>query len=174
MQQVGFSLKVGQRQRFFGLQTGGASGHPVCRVEKQRLRLNPRLWAAVMQQALADLKAAAGMRAEGQPAVDAHQRGEGVGAVEGQLQADQCPQRMADDAVAGNPGLSQRLGQFVRHLCQAVSFRQGVGVIARSALVITHHLILGFQRGQLGQPVAAAAAETGNKDHHGRTLIRGR
>ena len=114
------------------------------------------------------------MRVEGQPAVDAHQRGESVGSVEGQLQADQCPQRVADDAVARDPGLSQRLGQFVRHLCQAVAFRQGVGVSARSPLVIAHHLILRFQRGQLGQPVAAASAETGNKDHHGRTLIRGR
>ncbi len=126
-----------------------------------------------MQQALADLKAAAGVGVEGQPAVNAHQRGEGVGPVEGELQADQCPQRVTHDAVADNPGFSQRLGQLVRHLRKAVPFRQGGGVIARSPLVIAHHLIFRLQRGQLGQPVAAAAAETGNKDHHGRALVRG-
>ena len=174
VQQVGFALEMGQRQRFFGLQTGGASGHPVCRVEKQRLRLNPRLRAAGMQQALADLKAAAGVGVKGQPAVDAHQRGQGVGMIQRQLQADQRPQRMAHDAIMANPGIRQRPVELVRHLGKAVALRQGVGVIARSPLVITDHLILLLQRGQLGQPVAAAAAETGNKDHHGRTLIRGR
>lgn len=38
VQQVAFALEMGQRQRFFGLQAGRTSSHPVCRVEKQRLR----------------------------------------------------------------------------------------------------------------------------------------
>ena len=174
MQKVVFSLKMGQCQGLFGLQTRGAGRHPVCRVEKQRLRLDPRLRAAGMQQALADLKAAAGVRVKGQPAVDAHQRGQGVGMIQRQLQADQRPQRMAHDAIMANPCIRQRPVELVCHLGKAVTFRQGVGVIARSPLVITNHLILLLQRGKLGQPVAAAAAETGNQDHRGRTLIRGR
>ena len=65
VQQVAFALEMGQRQRFFGLQAGRTSSHPVCRVEKQRLRLYPRLRAAGMQQTLADLKTASGMSVEG-------------------------------------------------------------------------------------------------------------
>lgn len=90
-QQIGFALKMGQRQRVLGLQPRGAGGHPVCRVEEQRLCLYPRLRAARMQQTFANVKTAAGMGIEGQPAVDADQRGEGVGLIDGQPQADQRP-----------------------------------------------------------------------------------
>lgn len=46
---------------------------------------------ARMQQTFANVKTAAGMGIEGQPAVDADQRGEGVGLIDGQPQADQRP-----------------------------------------------------------------------------------
>ena len=146
-QQVGFTLKVRQPQRFFRLQTRRAGGHPVCRIEKQRLRLYPRLRATGMQQPFADLKAASGMSIQRQPAVDAHQRCEGIGVVERQLQADQRPQRMADHAVAGDAERGQGLCQLTGHLRQGVIFRQGVRVIAGATLVVTDHLVLLFQRG---------------------------
>lgn len=86
-----FCPEVGQCQSLFGLQTRRAGGHPVGRVKKQRLCLYPRLCAACMKQAFADLETASGMCIQSEPAVHAHQRAEGIGVVERQLQADQRP-----------------------------------------------------------------------------------
>ena len=149
VQQVVFALEVGQCQGLFGLQARRAGGHPVGRVKKQRLCLYPRLCAACMKQAFADLETASGMSIQSEPAVHAHQRAEGIGVVERQLQADQRPQRMTHDAVTNDPGGIQRPGQLVGHHRQAVGFRQHVGIIARPALVVAHHLVLLLQDGKL-------------------------
>jgi hypothetical protein len=53
-----------------------------------------------VEQTLADLKAATGMGIQRQPAVDAHQGGDGFGIIQRQLQANQRPQRVAHHAIA--------------------------------------------------------------------------
>lgn len=127
-----------------------------------------------MQQTFANVKAAAGMGIQGEPAVNAHQRINRVGFVDRQLKANERPQRVADHAVAGDPGGGQRLRQLIGHMRQAVRFRQRVGVIACSPLVIAHHLVLLLKYGQLWQPVAARSPEPGNQHHDGRALVRRR
>ena len=63
LQQILFALKMGRcASASSASRRGSARGHPVRRVEEQRLRFDPRLRAAGMQQTLAHLEAAAGMR----------------------------------------------------------------------------------------------------------------
>ncbi|MNZ65948.1 hypothetical protein D3C78_841520 [compost metagenome] len=163
-----------QRQRLFGLHARGARRHPVCRIKKQRLGLDPGLRATCMEQAFANLETAPGMGVQRQPAVYAHQRANGAGMLNSQLQSDQCPQRVTDHGESRETRVSQSLIQLVGHISQRVSVGELPGIIAGAALVVTYHLIFLLQRGELWQPVAAASPQSGNQHHHGRVGEGGR
>ena len=127
-----------------------------------------------MQQTLAHLEAAAGMRRQRQPAVDQRQGAHRLGAIERQLQANQRPQGVAHQREAGDPRRLQSAEQLPGHRRQAVVGGQRTGVLPGPVMVITHQLILFLQRRALRQPVAAAPAQTGAEDHHRRAGPRSR
>lgn len=124
-----------------------------------------------MQQTLAHLEAAAGMRRQRQPAVDQRQGAHRLGAIERQLQANQRPQGVAHQREAGDPRRLQSAEQLPGHRRQAVAGGQRTGVLPGPVMVITHQLILFLQRRALRQPVAAAPAQTGAEDHHRRATM---
>ncbi len=142
---------------------------PVGRVEEQRLRLHIGGRAAVVQQFQAHRETARTVRVGAAPGIDRHQALQQLRPQQGDLQADQPTEGMADEVAAADAQGVQQLQQFHCHGLDGIARRQVRRALVGPQLIVDQHPVVLGQRRQLRRPEGAGAAEAG-AEHQSRRI----